>query len=421
MKELRNLATGDLLKLGTLYLGGIKKTRPTNPINGGDVPAFSAGQTIEIRDTDASDAYKLQWREINDGGKKYLVADRAIIQSISWDDLNGQSLIFGKTITIDGQQYKLRSLTGGSNYRGSDGYSGGSPTSNEWDRWIVNEAGLAGLPTPNSTELTNDSTNQSGAHNQFWNWYNMYSWAQETYTGNGSYRALRGIYSARYWGYNTSSIRATSVGFRPVLEVLNAVPVVSGTDENLGEQSSSFTRDYTIDDSDASDTLTIVEKIDDTNLRTIENAVRNQTYSLDLSSAWSELSLGDHTITITVSDGNGASAVRTFTFTKVDDRIIFSGKGPIETSLSAKEVVVSGVIKLAENATLKIEACNNAFDDLPAWEDVTNAFINKEAHEFTNATKTAERWGINYRVTLLKNDSIEKSYVEAIGINFGRG
>lgn len=176
------MATGDLIKLGTLYLGGTKRSRPTNPVSGGDVHAFSAGQTIEIRNTESSEADKLHWREINDGGKKYLVADRALIRSISWDDLNAQSLIFGKEITIDGQQYKIRSLTGGSTYRsGTDAYSGGSPSNNEWDRWIVNEANISGLPKPTATDLTNNSANLNGAHNQFWNWYNMYSWAQETY------------------------------------------------------------------------------------------------------------------------------------------------------------------------------------------------------------------------------------------------
>lgn len=222
------MATGDLIKLGTLYMGGTKRNRPTNPINGGNSHAFSAGQTIEIRNTESADADKMQWREINEGGKKYLVGDRVPIHSVSWDDLNDQSLIFGKNIKIDGQDYKLRSLTGGSNYRsGTDTYSGGSPTNNEWDRWIVNEAGLPGLPTPTATELTNNAANQAGAHNQFWNWYNMRTWAQETYTGGSSNRALRGSFSARYWNSSASSFRNPYIGFRPVLEVLYTPPNLS--------------------------------------------------------------------------------------------------------------------------------------------------------------------------------------------------
>lgn len=276
------MANGDLIKLGTLYLGGAKKARPTNPINGGDIPAFSAGQVIEIRDTDTSDAYKLQWREINDGGKKYLVADRAIIQSISWDDLNGQSLIFGKTIIIDGQQYKIRSLTGGSNYRGTDAYSGGSPTSNEWDRWIVNEAGLVGLPTPTATELTNNSANQNGTHNQFWNWYNMYSWAQETYTANGSRRAIRGRSSARFWNYYASSSRDTVFGFRPVLEVLNSTPTVTLNTANNTTlyENSTYTIDGQAIDTDNGNIVNVKYSIDGIVTKALVASVSNGTTPL---------------------------------------------------------------------------------------------------------------------------------------------
>lgn len=314
------MATGDLIKLGTLYLGGTKKVRPTNPINGGDVPAFSAGQTIEIRDTDTTDAYKLQWREINDGGKKYLVADRAIIQSISWDDLNGQSLVFGKAITIDGQQYKLRSLTGGSNYRNtSDAYAGGSPTSNEWDRWIVNEAGLAGLPTPNSTELTNNSTNKSGAHNQFWNWYNMYSWAQETYTSNGSSRALRGYISARFWSSSTSSGRSTNIGFRPVLEVLNSSPLISGSTQNLGNKTGPFDVTYQVSDPEG-DVVNVVEKLNGTVLNTKNGITQNATQTISITSnQWASIPLNvTSTITVEATDAKGAKSTREYTFTKTN-------------------------------------------------------------------------------------------------------
>ncbi|MFM1655522.1 hypothetical protein ACI7RC_26010 [Brevibacillus sp. B_LB10_24] len=207
------MANGDLIKLGTFYLAGTKQARPTKPWRSdltppgapsvGDIPSFSAGQTIEIRDTDANDAYKIQWREVNDGSKKLLISDRVLLAYVSWDDLNAQGLVTGKTITIDGQQYKLRLLTGGSNYRsGTDVYSGGSPTTNEWDRIIVNEGGFSGLPSPVASDLdsTQNSTDFNSAHNQYWNWFYMYSWAQEVYTGNSARRAVRGSLSARAGG-----------------------------------------------------------------------------------------------------------------------------------------------------------------------------------------------------------------------------
>lgn len=234
----------------------------------GDIPSFSAGQTIEIRDTDASDAYKIQWREVNDGGKKLLISDRVLLASVSWGDLNAQGLVSGKTITIDGRQYKLRLLTGGSNYRtGTDGYSGGTPTTNEWDRILVNEAGFSGLPIPAASDLDSiqNSTDFNSVHNQYWNWFYMYSWAQEVYAGNSAFRTFRGNRSARFWSYYYDTDRFNYLGWRPVLEVLNSAPSVALTNpannQTLSEGQAVYTgnNDFTIrliaDDADPSDAL----------------------------------------------------------------------------------------------------------------------------------------------------------------------
>ncbi len=314
------MATGDLIKLGTLYLGGVKKNRPTNPINGGNSHPFTAGQAIEIRNTEAADADKMQWREINDGGKKYLVGDRVPIHSVSWDDLNAQSLIMGKTIKIDGQDYKLRSLTGGSTYRsGTDAYSGGSPANNEWDRWIVNEAGLLGLPTPTATELTNNAANQAGPHNTVWNWFNMYSWAQETYTGGSSYRAVRGYGAARYWGSLASANRGAGIGFRPVLEVLNSSPLISGDAQAQGNKTAPFTVNYQVTDPEA-DTVSIVEKLNTSTIKTEASITQGVNRAITLTNEqWAALPLNtESTITIEATDSKGAKSTRIFTFIKTN-------------------------------------------------------------------------------------------------------
>src|SRR5690554_583973 len=231
---MRNLANGDLHLLGTFYKAGVKQLVPTNPWRsgstpgGGNIPVFSAGQSLEIRDTDPNSAYQLRWREVNIGSKKLLIADRNILEQVSWNDLNAQNLIFGKEITIDGQQYKLRVLTGGEEKRGGgtgSSYDGGK-LPNEWDDIIVNEGNYPGLPKPSSTDLDSNlnDTDKNSAHNQFWNWYYMYSWCQETYKHDGAYRALRGSSSARHWDWDGASIRNHIVGWRPVLEALWSPP-----------------------------------------------------------------------------------------------------------------------------------------------------------------------------------------------------
>lgn len=421
------MANGDLIKLGTLYVGGSKIARPTRPWridssppgapSAGDITSFSSGQTIEIRDTDASDAYKIQWREVNAGSKKLLVADRNLLVNVSWNDLNAQSLVFGKTITIDGQQYKLRLLTVGSNRRNGDRYTGGTPTNNEWDQIIVNEAGYSGLPTPSLSDLDTDQTSAdySSAHSQYWNWLYIYSWGQETFSDNG---VLRGYYSARYWDYSGASHRNPDCGWRPVLEVLNSAPVISGSDQNLGNKAAPFSVTYSVNDTDAADELVVTEKIDATTINTINNAVRNQTYTIDLSSVWPTLALGQHTIVIIVSDGKGGTATRKYTFTKTDDRIKFNLKKPVETSIAAKKIAVSGVVEVPSDATLTVKACNNGFDTSPTWEDITQKFLNRESHAFVNTSKTAQKWGVNVEFQILKGTATQQIIVNGFGFSF---
>ncbi|MFC0905538.1 OmpL47-type beta-barrel domain-containing protein [Clostridium sp. MT-14] len=127
-----------------MYVNGIKQKRPLNPVYGGDIPEYSSG-SIEIRDTDSDDAYKIQWVLATDPetGKKLLIADRNILSFVSWDKLNGQNLVSGKDITIDSSSFKIRLLTGGSDYKDSSNpYAGASNLNNEWDQIINRGDGI---------------------------------------------------------------------------------------------------------------------------------------------------------------------------------------------------------------------------------------------------------------------------------------
>ena len=209
--------------------------------------------------TPSDDAKKLQWVKIKDGDKTLLICDRVILVNVTWNDLNSAGWIFGKEVTIDGAKYKCRSLTGGSNYRGGDAYAGGTPTNNEWDRFVTREEVITGLPAPVSSDLDSsfNSTDLSSAHNQLWNWVGVYTWCQET-----SNRAIRGCNSARLWGRNNATISTPGLGFRPVLEILNTDPLISDSDRDLGDKNSNFTITYTVDDADSGDVLTATESLD---------------------------------------------------------------------------------------------------------------------------------------------------------------
>ena len=80
---------------------------------------------------------------------------------------------------------------------GSDDLECGTPQSNEWDRMLDKNNGYIK------------------------NWSGMSSWGQDTPSTEASSRAVRGCDSARGWHNRIAATSDSSVGFRPVLEVLN--------------------------------------------------------------------------------------------------------------------------------------------------------------------------------------------------------
>ena len=285
-------------------------------------------------DTPSAEANRLQWVKIKDGDKTLLICDRVILVNVSWDDLNAQGYITGKTVTIDGAKYKCRVLTGGNNRRNNDHYAGGTPTNNEWDRFITREEVISGLPAPVSSDLdsTLDATDFNSTHNRFWNWFNVYSWCQETYAENASSRVRRGYLSARYFGWRSSGSRNAYLGFRPVLEILNTDPLISDSDRNLGDKNRDFTIDYTVNDTDSGDVLTATESIDGRTTKSFA-PTRNSKNTITISVR--ELSLGPHTVKVVVTDGQGGTATRTWTFTRVNSAPTISGT---DTNLGDKNL-----------------------------------------------------------------------------------
>ena len=332
-------------------------------------------------DTPSADANKLQWVKIKDGDKTLLICDRVILVSVSWDDLNRQGYVTGKTITIDGTKYKCRLLTGGSNRRNNDWYAGGTPTNNEWDRFITREEVITGLPAPVSSDLdTNlNTTDHNSAHNQLWHWVGVYSWCQETWAENASYRANRGYPSARRWDCDGATHQHAIVGFRPVLEVLNTDPLISDSDRDLGDKNSNFTITYTVDDSDSGDVLTATESIDGQTPKWFaptRNSVNTITVPVD------ELSLGSHTVKVVVTDGQGGTATRTWTFTRTNAAPTISGT---DTNLGDKNLgfTYQYTVDDADGDTLTVvEALN---------DETLRTINNAPRGEALNVTITGEK------------------------------
>ena len=159
------------------------------------------------------DAYKLtseretteEYAQQNKYPHSLFVADYAVKHTVSWNDLNTADLIFGKDYAAGGVNYTLRAPSAGSGRTDSGESQRGTPQINEWDKLLDKNDGYIK------------------------NWKRMASWGQDTRPDNSTpFRAVRGFHSARFWGCSSSSDRDVTLGFRPVLEVLNPDTLGSG-------------------------------------------------------------------------------------------------------------------------------------------------------------------------------------------------
>lgn len=100
----------------------------------------------------------------------------------------------------------------------------------------------------------------------------------------------------------------------------NQAPTISGKDEDLGGFKAPFKKVFSVNDPDSNETLNVIIKLNGATIRTINNATKGESYEIDIDKAkFDRLELNKtNTIEITVSDSNGASAIRRYTFKKVN-------------------------------------------------------------------------------------------------------
>ena len=189
--------------------------------------------------------------------------------------------------------------------------------------------------------------------------------------------------------------------------VHNVDPTVSGSDTNLGTVTSPPAVSFTVNDADTTDELTVVKSLDDVEVDTIEDAVRNQIYTFALTAVqFAGLADGQHTMKVTVTDSAGNSATRTTTFTRSVSGIEFI-VGPIETDAKPRKILVSLRYYAADSAVV-LSVCNNAMDASPTWETTTPGLM----HLFTNASKTAAKWAVGVKVKITKTTGYDSIWCQ---------
>ena len=186
----------ELYKMGTLFLGDDPQTCSV-PYWGRD---DRDGSDISIRDTWSREPGKtLTW--VRPLGLNYLMCKFPCLHNVSWDDLNRAGFVEGKVIKLNGWQYRCR-MPGGYDID-NPFYLG------EW----------------------NDCVRFAGGSNKLWEWKGNASWSADKPYSESPYAIISPKHTALPTKVNSefTYIRRIDVGFRPLLEPLQALEFTSGS------------------------------------------------------------------------------------------------------------------------------------------------------------------------------------------------
>ncbi len=201
--------------------------------------------------------------------------------------------------------------------------------------------------------------------------------------------------------------------------VFNTAPTISGSSSsgsNLGEKSAPFSFTYKVADAD-NDTVTVKEYLD---------SVLQRSYTASLGSTntfqatynagvFQKILNGSHTLKVTATDSAGnSSAAYTVTFNKQVRTAAISLSEPLPADDVIKAAVLTVTGSIPQDASLEVLVTNNALDDAPVWEDMTQDCEKKINHVFANST-AANGFAFNFKVTVTRGASEEQGYISNIG------
>lgn len=215
--------------------------------------------------------------------------------------------------------------------------------------------------------------------------------------------------------FNNSSDYAVS---QSATIIHNIPPTISGVNEDIGvKNNNEFDYKYVVSDVD-SDTVNVVEKIDETLIKTY-TAILGQENTLQISSKdWLNLPNGKHIIKIIATDVEGGVSTREITFTKKVDTVFVMLKNPLNSAYRPSRIKTTVEAQVPTDGQIRIEACNNGNDVNPTWEDITMFVKSNFAYVFTNNIKTSAEWAVNIKVIISRNNQEGDCYITKIEGNF---
>ena len=248
-------------------------------------------------------------------------------------------------------------------------------------------------------------------------------WTRSPYTSNTNLACCLNTY-----GYVGNVSCTITRGARPAFTLptslsgsadgsvtVNTAPVINYSGGSaLGDKTEGFTLNYSVSDADG-DAVTVTEKLDNVVQRTFAPALgETQQFQAVLPANFQTILNGDHTITIEATDGKAAAAPVNVTFSKA----VHSASITLSTPLAADDMPTAIRLSITgdipDDAVWTAEVCNNAHDASPTWENIKPAIQSGYNFVFSNKTKTAENWGVNFRIEVTRGPSNTGGYIYAI-------
>ena len=192
--------------------------------------------------------------------------------------------------------------------------------------------------------------------------------------------------AVRIYTFNRVSSNPTiNYNGNPNLGSIKEIPVIS----------------YSVSDS-YGEAVTITEKIND-------KIIYSDKLSLDTArtvsiseSQWLECS-GHCVLEITAENANGGLETLEITFSRDNGtRLEVMTKPSVSKTQPTK--ISLNVGWTTDNAVGTIYACNNALDEVVAWEDITEEIDDSDVYSFKNNTKTAEDWAVSIKIIIEKDE-----------------
>lgn len=103
-------------------------------------------------------------------------------------------------------------------------------------------------------------------------------------------------------------------------------------------------------------------------------------------------------------------------------RCAYTSKGASGVQIFAEQRIDLSFVELQVEyreglpSVLKVEVTNNGFDESPTWEDAYESISKGVPYVFNNTTKTAEKWGLNTRITIKARDTIGPIEIQSLGL-----